>query len=582
MKLDRRQFVKCAAALPFAATPGALLAAKPPVPPLDAAKIRPSEFDDADLDMPYALMHFARVANSIELDGSHRGWISLCVWRGLSNHHWYDARIMENILALAWFFCTPKPWNPYRGNPELRYRLELALQYWCGIQSPEGRFSEYGPEKWNLPATSFAVKFISEALRLLQSGPPISASLHQRTIDCCRKALRAVLFDPDLYAHGCTYSNQYSNIFAGGAAFLALYPDATLTTQLRKRVEESPMDLQSPCGYMYEKDGPDLGYTLYTYHQNLWMAYNYWRGTPLGNILIEEENRFGKWLSYNALPEPGKNFYVLNRSIETRQKHAISEPIDTPLADRSIIMRAFATPPELRAEQIRQAREELDKNWPHVAPLVVGDFGAYTPYQFLQRSNYNWHPTTGQMVEARKLVRPLAEEQFVVQLKDTRKPIVFTYVRRPGYYAAFAAAPEPITAQQRLGLTFVWTPSKGVLLQSQTNGRETAWGTFAEGDLPMEAHGLDARYSSDGAVVRYMLPGGGQKRIAFTQDRIQVMVERRGKIVERVPVFNPSCVFSSVKSTVKTQPESPIPGKSFSVVELRAEGKLAYEIRPAV
>ena len=53
---------------------------------------------------------------------------------------------------------------------------------------------------------------------------------------------------------------------------------------------------------MYEHDGPDLGYTLNTHHENLQMAYHYWRGTHLGEILIEEENRFGKWLSMNILP----------------------------------------------------------------------------------------------------------------------------------------------------------------------------------------------------------------------------------------------------------------------------------------
>ena len=48
---------------------------------------------------------------------------------------------------------------------------------------------------------------------------------------------------------------------------------------------------------MYEADGPDLGYTLNTHHENLQMAYHYWRGTHLGDILLEEENRFGKWLA---------------------------------------------------------------------------------------------------------------------------------------------------------------------------------------------------------------------------------------------------------------------------------------------
>ncbi|MGH9600246.1 MAG: hypothetical protein ACRD27_10310, partial [Terracidiphilus sp.] len=340
----------------------------------------------------------------------------------------------------------------------------------------------------------------------------------------------------------------------------------------------------SPCGYMYEHDGPDLGYTLNTHHENLRMAYNYWRHNAFGAILVEEEDRFGRWLSYNALPEPGQDFYVLNRSIETRQKHAIYPPIDTPLADRCIIMRAFATSPELRAQQFHDAREQLDANWPKVAPLEIGEFETYGPYRFLQRSNYDWHPTAEQMREARKLVRPLAEENFVEQMKDTREPIVFTYIRRPGYYAAFASAPQPISAQQRLGLTFVWTPSKGVLLQSQTSGRETAWGTAldasADNSLPVEANGLDAEYRDGGAAVRYPLPGGGQKSLEFAEDRIRVTVERTGAIVERVPVFNPACVSSSAQSTVKAQSDSPVPGKSFSVVELRASGRLEYEIRP--
>ncbi|HEV2325678.1 MAG TPA: hypothetical protein VGS10_17135 [Terracidiphilus sp.] len=580
MPIDRREFLKCAAALPFFTAPAFVLADEPPVAPIDPPKIHPSQFDDADLDMPYALVHFAEVANSILLDGPHRGWISLSVWRGTSNCHWYDARIMENILSLAWFYTAPRPWNPYRGNPELRYRLELALQFWCGIQNDDGRFSEYGPQQWNLAATSFAVKFMSEALRLLKDGPPISPSLHQRAIDCCRKSLRAVLFDPDLYAHGRTYTNQYTNILAGGAAFLDLYPDAELSAQLRKRLEASPTELQSPCGYMYEKDGPDLGYTLNTHHENLQMAYNYWRGTPMGDMLVEEENRFGKWLSYNALPEPGQDFFVLNRSIESRQKHAIYAHVDTPLAERCVIMRAFATPPELRARQIQQAREELVKNWPEVAPLEVGKFEAFGPYRFLQRSNYNWHPTAEQISEAVKLVRPLSESSFVEQLKDTRKPIVFTYVRRPGYYAAFAAAPKPITAQQRLGLTLVWTPSNGGLLQSQTAGRETAWGTSAGGDLPFEAQGLEAEYIDGGAAVHYALPGGGQKRIEFADDRIRVTVESEGDLVERLPVFNTQCISSTAQRSVQPQDESPIPGKSFSVVELRSPGKLQYEIRP--
>jgi hypothetical protein len=582
MAINRREFMMSAVAMSLMAAQDTMASSDEMVPPVDVTRIRPADFTDADLDMPFALVHFSRVANSVLLDGPDRGFISLSVWRGTAQLHPYNARIMESILTLAWFYTARQQWNPYRGNPALRARLELALDYWCRIQSSDGQFSEYGPQQWNLAATSFAVKFMSESLRLLKTGPPISPSIHQRTIDGCRKAMHAVLFDPELYSHGRAFSNQYTNIFAGGAAFLSMYPDATLYARLRERLESSPTELQSPAGYMYESDGPDLGYTLNTHHENLQMAYHYWRDTPLAKILLEEEQRFGGWLALNALPEPGQNFYVLNRGIESRQQHATYAAVDTPLADHCVIMRAFATPPERRAEAIRAARAKLEKEWPNVDPLPVGDFNALTPYRFLQRSHYDWHPTSEQIAEARKLVRPLAEQSFIEQRRDTRLPMVFTYVRRPGYYAAFASTTKPASAQERFGLTFVWTPGNGVLLQSQSQGKETAWGTSAGGALPVEASGFEAEYLDSGAAVRYPLPGGGLKNVIFAPDRIRVTVERPGEIVERVPVFNPACVVSTARITVHEQPKSPVPDKTFSVVELSATGKLEYEIRPAV
>jgi len=140
-----------------------------------------------------------------------------------------------------------------------------------------------------------------------------------------------------------------------------------------------------------------------------------------------------------------------------------------------------------------------------------------------------------------------------------------------------------------------------VLLQSQTNGRETAWGTSAGGALPVEATGLDATYSDGNTVVRYPLPGGGQKTVTFLDDRISVTVEREGAIVERVPVFDPAGVVSTAQMNAGAAPArrsapalafcpnpeagcptsgGPVPGKTLSVVDLHATGKLEYEIRP--
>ena len=604
--INRREFVLGAAAAQLLASSkirADVGSAVPEVAPFDPSRLHPADFADADLDMPYNLTWLPRIANSIVTDGPDRGFINISVWRGTSQLHPYNARIMESILTLAWFYASQRKWNQFYANKALRARLELALEYWCNLQSPDGKFSEYGPQQWNLAATAFAVKFMSEALRLLKSGPPITPALHARAVDCCRKAVHATLFDPDLISHGKSYSNQYSNIFAGGAAFLALYPDPELSARLKEQVESSPKELQSPCGYMYEKDGPDLGYTLNTHHENLQMAYHYWRGTPLGDLLIEEENRFGKWLSYNLLPEPGQPFWVANRSIETRQQHSIFNSVDTPLADRAVIMRAFATPPDRRAQQIKEAREKMQKMWPQVEPLEVGVFEALSPYRFLQRAHYDWHPTAEQIDEARKMLRPLNEENFEEQMQDTREPIVFSYLRRPAYYAAFASAPKVISEQQRLGLTLLWSPLKGALMQSQTNGTETAWGTSLGSALPVEASGVDAHFSQVKGypTIDYPLPGGGQKTIVFANDRIHITVERDEEIVEHVPVFDPSIVVSPAEFASRPAPVvingprpaacsdpnvpcaeavGPVPDQTLFEVELRATGKLEYEIRP--
>lgn len=554
--VTRRQLLLAAAAARVGA------AAPAAVAPVDAAKIRPRDFADADLDLPYYLVHFARLANRVRMEPPDRGFIELSVWRNEKDNRPYNARIMENILSLVWFYTARQNWNPYRGDPAVRARIEAALDFWCGIQSPDGKFSEYKPEGWNLAATSFAVKFMSESLRLLKSGPAIDAGIHRRAIESCRKALRVVLYDADLYRHGRAYSNQYTNIFAGGAAFLAEYPDTGLQARLEERFRDSSTELQSPLGYFYEADGPDFGYNLGTHHENVHMEYHYWRRTPLGAILVEQERRFAEWLSYNALPEPGHDFWVLNRSIETRQRHATFDAMDTPVGDRCVIARAFATSPEHRSAALEEARRKL-ADWPKVDPLPVGTFWAYSPYRFLHRAQYDWHPTAEQIAEARKLLRPLSQINFEQQMTDTRRKLTLTYVRRPAYYAAFAAG-EKITAQQRYGLTLVWSPRTGVLLQRQTgdDGSSVDQASFADG------------------VITHAFPNGGRKSIAFADDRIHVRIEGAGAIAETLPLFDPRAISTTSRSVIREQGTSPVPGKKFSQVEITGRDRMEYEIRP--
>jgi len=598
--MNRRDFLVRAAAVPLASSFAIKVAADdtassvPPVPPFDPSRVRASDFADADLDMPYLAAYLSRIANAVETDGPDKGFINIQASPGVGNLHPYNARIMESVLVLAWFYASQRKWNQYYGNKALRARLELALAYLCNMQSPDGEFSEHGGQQWSLGATTAVLQSIAGTLRLLKTGPPIAPDLHARAVDCCRKALHAALFDPDFLNRAKVDSSQYAGTFSGGAAFLATVPDAALADRLKTQVEAGANDLQSPCGYFYEAGGPDLAATLEAQDQSLRTAYSYWHGTHLGDVLQAEQDHWGKWLSYNLLPEQGQAFWVANCSIETSHQRSVVSAIDTPLADKCAVMRAFATSPEQRAAQVKAARDKLEGQWPKVEAFGAGPADAFSPYRFLQRALYDWHPTADQIAEARKLLRPVIEYSFIEQMKDPSGPMVFTYIRRPSYYAAFAAAPKVISKQQRLGLTFVWSPNTGVLLQSQTGSTESAWGTFLGDEVPVEGLGLNAEFSQDNTAVQYPLPGGGSKRVTFAPGRILVAVERDGQITERIPVFDSAGVLSNAEYAMRPAPVSstacgndeacltssgPVPGKDLLLIELKATGKLEYEIR---
>ena len=140
------------------------------VPPFDPSTVRPEMFGSQEEVLAYHLVHLPTVANAVVMEGEHRGFIALPVWRNVEDNQPYNARVLENQIALAFFHTVDRPWNPYRGHPALRARLEAVLDFWCGIQHEDGRFSEYRPRGWVLSSTAFGIKFMGETLRLLDAS----------------------------------------------------------------------------------------------------------------------------------------------------------------------------------------------------------------------------------------------------------------------------------------------------------------------------------------------------------------------------------------------------------------------------
>lgn len=519
------------------------------IPPADLTQLSPADFADNELDLPYYLVHFSTLANAIQSEGPQRGQIKLSVWRG--SDHAHNARVMENVLSLAWFYTQKRKWNPYYASPALRRRIEAALGFWSRLQGPDGQFTEYEPGVYGLAPTAFATKFFGEALLLLRSGPPLDQPVLARAVQTLENAVRVTLNHPGLYATGRSYTNQYGNVWGGGLALLSFRPNAPLKNAWERRFLESLADFQSPAGFYYESDGPDFEYTLNTHHHSVRQAWEWLRGTPLGSQLLEHEIRFVDWLALNAVPEPGRGF-ALNSAIATRKALTAFESYNTPFAEISAPARAFAESSEELSARTRTTRAALVQQWPHVPPLHIGEFSAYSPYAFLHRRRTEWRPSTTERDAARAQLPVIAKNRFTVQRHDKRVDATFTFIRRPTYYAALATG-ERAAEQQRYGLGLLWSPKLGVLLLSQPAG---AWGTRAGKSGVYEAGAVHATLKAGSVEVspappgsrdlqegrltaRYRLGAVGQKTLDFADGEVRISVQHPDEFEEVIPLFIP-------------------------------------------
>ncbi len=600
--------LSCLAAAPASET------SMPTVPKADLSTLKPSDFRDDELDVPFYLAHFHRLANSIEQAGPNRGFITLPVWRPKRHNRPYNARVLENYVVLAYFYCTDRPWNPYYKRSAVRQRLEAVLDFWCRAQNKDGWFSEYRPQGWNLPATGFATMFMGETLRLLHDGPPIDEALHRRVIAAHAKAIRALLTSQPLFDAGKRCSNQYSALWGGALAHLDLYPSAEVAALLRKRLADSLREHQSPVGYWYEKSGCDWRYTLRTHAGNILMAWHYARGTELAELFVQGESRYAEWRSYNALREPNGS-YVLNRAIDSRTRGDFTAR-HCPLAEKVVLARAFMPTQSEAKEAIARNRRQLAKDWPNVPPLRVGDHHAFSPHVILNLHHHRWCPTQAQRAEAIAKLPYLLRKRFTHQRSDSRLPQVYTFVRRPAYYAVFNAGKQ-LDKQQRYGLGMIWRDRAGTLLASQSGSHDAAWGTRAAGakDVyeteligPSCLVGGQAAVPKAGArdlpkgdlVMAYPLGKGGQKRVTFADDHIAVEVRHEGAFAEQLPLllargFDLELGEGAARLTGETEGveirfdptvkadtlrlDTMVAGKRIIVLRLQGQGHMCYQVR---
>lgn len=526
----------------------------PKVQPMDWTGITPADFDDSELDIPYLLHHFHRVANAVVESGEHRGFLDLAVNREPRDNKPYNARILENNVALAYFYVIDRPWNRYRGDPAVRVRLEAMLDFWCKSQNPEsGLFAEYSPDNWSMAPTGFGVVHMSRTIELLTSGgPTIDQAVLDRTLAAQREAIMALLTRDDMFRHASGWSNQLAGVYRAALVHLRLKPDdAELRAALLAGAKRAVSVIQSPAGFLYEASGMDIGYSS-VHERFIAYAYHLIEQDPeLMAILRPEEKLWGTWLGYNLLKQPGEPLeYFVNGAAQTRTSHAWQELRDWPQAQHVESWRAFMMTDAERAGRLKARRASLEANWPTFPDLVVPSAFSYQPSAFFTASTGVewWAPTRAQRDASIAMLPYLASDRFTRRAFDPKRSWAFDYVRRPGYYAAFVSGKPQ--QRQGFGLGIVWNDAMGTVIQGVA-GTPMLWGTRI-GEKLRETEDVAASIKSNGVTtlrspgwtdlpagdlsISYALPAG-EKSVVFADASIDVSIRQTGDFVEQIPLL---------------------------------------------
>jgi hypothetical protein len=280
---------------------------------------------------------------------------------------------------------------------------------------------------------------------------------------------------------------------------------------------------------------------------NLRVIWHYLRSDRQAQALIDEERRWYDWLSWNAVPEPDWSGFHLNRVIETRTPLGWLASKECPLGAHIELARAFSPTLEERRDHAAALRKTLRADRFRIPPL-----SEYSPEAFLTRDLFGWYPSERLRAEARGKLPQIANSRLTHQIVDDRVGTIFTYVRRPGYYAAFNSGARSRESQQ-LGLGLLWTEATGAMLQSR-HGVYGGWGTQADGAPRLyEAEDIRASYiigkeriqPRAGAAnlgtkrleICYPLATAGEKTVCFNENDISVSVRHRGAFVEWIPLL---------------------------------------------
>ncbi|RAS70278.1 hypothetical protein C8D87_101578 [Lentzea atacamensis] len=506
------------AALPV---PAHALPAPPPVTP-DRRSFAPEEQRFA----PYLMLVSPMVADMEPGGFFAGGW-----WRNPAAS--YNARVQEHVYTLAWFATQSRSWNPYRGNANLLAALDAGLGHYLGLQHADGSWPEYSRDQHSLAATGFAMGYLSKTNALLRRA----GVLPQRQAQIAASLRLAMTWflngsNGTVWQSPLTWANQTAAGLAGAALALKQDPDPVLRQRLTEAFARLAATGQSPAGYFYEESGADTNYNFEVMLPELADA---WRQSGDAN-LVDMARKYTGWLGYNLVREPDGSGWFANIAPNSRTSSKFYADV-RPDPERTALNNQFVPEvPDLAAfvpsrEDLAAARAEWAADPAPVPALTKPD----TSPRILAHAIYGErYPSRSERTAAIARL-PYQRAHFTERRSDQGQD--FLFVRRPQFYLGGYFGTRRATSLARTGLTFLWHPVAGTIVQSVNNNNHACWATVFPGQVPDSNGPQQAEFlGGEPYRFRYRTPSGSVVTQVTVGDRITRSVRANAAATEQIPL----------------------------------------------